>query len=204
MRRKNPLVSHLVRAVCWSSYPGYGSRRAAVRLGGVRLRVRRLARRCGRPRSQNAYRRYVERGLTEPPENPFRDAIHGWLLGSLTFVDKIRAKVGQAETHEDVPAARRPAAVDLGRIQSAVVGTIRSIRGHSDLRGKSISRDVAAWLSRQLTSCTMRELLPMFGLGHVDGLRNLTRRVSTASAASFQQARKDSAAIRQELQIRTI
>ena len=35
---------------------------------------------------ETAYRRYVERGLTAPPENPFRDATQGWLLGSLDFV----------------------------------------------------------------------------------------------------------------------
>jgi len=28
----------------------------------------------------------VERGLTAPPENPFRDATQGWLPGSVEFV----------------------------------------------------------------------------------------------------------------------
>ena len=46
--------------------------------------------------AETAYRRYVERGLTEPPENPVRDAAHGWLPGSLDFVEMIRARVGLA------------------------------------------------------------------------------------------------------------
>jgi hypothetical protein len=37
-----------------------------------------------------AYRRFVEAGLAEPPENPLRHAVHGWLLGSKEFVDRIR------------------------------------------------------------------------------------------------------------------
>jgi hypothetical protein len=49
VRSKSPLVSH-PRDWRWSSYPGYASRRARVRSGGLRLRVRRLAGRCARPR----------------------------------------------------------------------------------------------------------------------------------------------------------
>jgi len=35
---------------------------------------------------ETANRRHLERGLTAPPENPFRDATQGWLPGSLEFV----------------------------------------------------------------------------------------------------------------------
>ena len=51
---------------------------------------------------ETAYRRDVERGLTAPPENPFGDATQGWLPGSVDFVDKIRARVGQAGHHDEV------------------------------------------------------------------------------------------------------
>jgi hypothetical protein len=102
---------------------------------------------------ETAYRRYVERGLTAPPENPFRDAAQGWLLGSLDFVEKIRARVGQAGRHDGVPAARRLSAVDLVRVQSAVAARYwLDPRTFRNRRGESISRDVAAWLARQLTS----------------------------------------------------
>jgi len=36
--------------------------------------------------SETAYRRYLERGLTAPSENPVRDATQGWLPGSLKLV----------------------------------------------------------------------------------------------------------------------
>jgi hypothetical protein len=148
---------------------------------------------------ETAYRRYVEQGLTAPPENPFRDAVQGWLLGSLDFVEKIRARVGRADRHDEVPAVRRLSALDLVRVQAAVAAHYGvDPQTFRNRRGESISRDVAAWLSRQLTSCTLRELAPMFGLGHADSVRNLTRRVDRALPDSSK-LRKDVAAIRQEL-----
>jgi chromosomal replication initiation ATPase DnaA len=65
-------------------------------------------------------------------------------------------------------------------------------------RGGSITRDVAAWLSRQLTTCTLRELAFVFGLGHPDSVRNLTRRVDRALSDSSK-LRRDIAAICEEL-----
>ena len=90
VRGKSPLVSH-PREWRWSSYPGYGSRRARFDWVAYDVVYAAWQGDVGGRDPENAYRRYVERGLTEPPENPFRDAIHGWLLGSLAFVDKIRA-----------------------------------------------------------------------------------------------------------------
>jgi chromosomal replication initiation ATPase DnaA len=65
-------------------------------------------------------------------------------------------------------------------------------------RGESVSRDIAAWLCRELTSCTLRELAGEFGLGHPDSVRNLTRRVDRALPES-RKLRQDIAAIRREL-----
>jgi chromosomal replication initiation ATPase DnaA len=120
-------------------------------------------------------------------------------LGSLEFVEKIRARVGLIGNQDDFPAARRLSAVDLDRIQAAVAahyGVDR--RTFRNRRGDSISRDVAAWLSRQLKSCTLRELAPVFGLGHADSVRNLTRRVDRGLLDS-RRLRQDIAAIRHEL-----
>jgi hypothetical protein len=67
-------------------------------------------------------------------------------------------------------------------------------------RGESVSRDVAAWLARELTSCTLRELAGEFGLGHPDSVRNLTRRIGSAPPESHK-LRQDIAAIRRRLLI---
>jgi putative transposase len=129
VRGKRPLVSH-PREWRWSSYPGYGSRRARFDWVAYDFVYAAWQGHEGGRDPENAYRRHVERGLTEPPENPFRYAIHGWLLGSLAFVDKIRARAGQAESHEGVPAARRlRPLISAGFIPQCLrtTGSIRSL-----------------------------------------------------------------------------
>jgi putative transposase len=198
VRGKSPLVSH-PREWHWSSYRGYAFRRARVDWVAYDFLYAAWQGDVGGRDPEVAYRRYVERGLTLPPQNPFRSAAHGWLLGSAEFVDKIRAKVGHSRHNDQRPAARRLSAVDLVRIQSAVAAHYgvdpQTFRNRRD---RSVSRDVAAWLSRQLTSCTLRELAAVFGLGHADSVRNLTRRVDRALLDSGK-LRRDIAAIRQQL-----
>jgi putative transposase len=198
VRGKNPLVAH-PREWPWSSYPGYASKRARVDWMAYDFVYAARQGDVGGRDAETAYRRYVERGLSEPPENPFRDAAHGWLLGSSKFVDKIRARVVQAGHDEEEPAVRRLSAIEPERVLSAVAahyGVDPQI--FRKRHGGSISRDVAAWLSRQLTTCTLRELAAEFGLGHADSVRNLTRRVDRALAGSSK-LRKDVAAIRKTL-----
>jgi putative transposase len=198
IRGMRPLVSH-PRQWRWSSYAGYATKRSRVDWIAYDLVYAAWQGGIGGRDAETAYRRYVERGLTEPPENPFRDAAQGWLLGSLEFVEKIRAKAGLAGSHDGVPAARRLSAIDPVRVQAAVAAHYGVDPQIFRCRhGNSISRDVAAWLSRQLTSCTLRELSAVFGLGHADSVRNLTRRVDRALPAS-RKLRQDIDAIRYEL-----
>ena len=51
-------------------------------------------------------------------------------------------------------------------------------------RGGGLRRDIAAWLTRRLTTCTLRELAPRFGLGHPDSVSNLVRRADKAITKS--------------------
>lgn len=198
VRGKSPLVSH-PRDWRWSSYPGYASKRARVDWVAYDFVHAAWQAEWGGRDAETAYRRYVERGLTTPPENPFRDAIHGWLLGSLDFVNQVRTRVGRTAHHDEVPAARRLSAVGLHRLQSVVAAHFGvDAQSFRKRRGGSVSRDVAAWLSRELTSCTLRELAGEFGLGHPDSVRNLTRRIDRALPASHK-LRQDVAAIRRDL-----
>jgi putative transposase len=198
VRGKNPLVSH-PREWRWSSYPGYASRRARLDWVAYDFVYAAWQGDVGGHDPEATYRRYVERGLAAPPENPFHDAIHGWLLGSLDFVDRIRAKIGNDEHRNEGPASRRLSAIDLVKIQSAVAAHFGVDPQTFQNRGvESVSRDVAAWLCRQLTSCTLLELAPKFGLGHADSVRNLTRRFDVAPANS-KKLRQDVAAIRRAL-----
>ena len=89
--------------------------------------------------------------------------------------------------------------VDLARIQSVVAASYKvDPQTFRDRRSRSVARDVTAWLSRQLASCTLRELAAVFGLGHADSVRNLTRRIDSALLES-RKLQKAVAAIRQEL-----
>ena len=198
VRGKSPLVSH-PRDWRWSSYPGYASKRARVDWVAYDFVHAAWQAEWGGRDAETAYRRYVKRGLTTPPENPFRDAIHGWLLGSLDFVNQVRTRVGRTAHHDEVPAARRLSAVGLHRLQSVVAAHFGvDAQSFRKRRGGSVSRDVAAWLSRELTSCTLRDLAGEFGLGHPDSVRNLTRRIDRALPASHK-LRQDVAAIRRDL-----
>ena len=118
----------------------------------------------------------------------------------MDFVDQIRARVGQAGHHDEkYPRLAGFQPLIWSGFNQPSPRTTGSIRRHfCNRRGESISRDVAAWLCRQLTSCTLRELAAVFGLGHADSVRNRTRRVDRALADSSK-LRQDIAAIRQEL-----
>jgi hypothetical protein len=125
-----------------------------------------------------AYRRYVEQGLKAPPENPFKKAAHGWLLGGNGFVDRIRTEMKSPRFADEVPRARPLGSVDVESLFAAVAHhykvdpKILSIRGDGH-----IARAVAAWLARRLTTATLREISIPLGLGRPESVSNLTRRI---------------------------
>ena len=127
----------------------------------------------------------LETGLSEPPENPLRKAVPGWLLGSAAFVQRIREQL-ERPTHEDqVPAARRLRNVDPERVLEVVAAHYGvSAETFRQRRSGSQARDVAAWLARRLTTATLRELAADFGLNHPDSLHNLVRRIDRQVVAS--------------------
>ena len=51
-------------------------------------------------------------------------------------------------------------------------------------RSRHVSRDVAAWLGRRLTTATLREMSESFGLGHPDSVRALINRAEAAIETS--------------------
>ncbi len=119
------------------------------------------------------------------PANPFQSAAHGWLLGSEKFIERMRALLSEPRNRDEVPAARRLASLDAATVLAAVaryygVGQDR----FQVCRSGQLGRDVAAWLARRLSSATLRELAPAFGLSHPDSLNNLVRRVDRALAES--------------------
>jgi len=198
VRGRRPLVAH-PRDWTWSSYPGYARRR--LRLDWVAYDELLCAWQgeMGGNDAEAAYRRFVQQGLTEPPESPFRDATQGWLLGSQAFVDRIRAQMKRPRFDDDVPQARRVSNLE----PTTVIATVAHYYGISPAsfqrrRSGDDRRDVAAYLARRLTTTTLRELAGAFGLTHPGSASNLLRRAESSITKS-ERLQRDIVTIRQRL-----
>jgi REP element-mobilizing transposase RayT len=180
VRGKRPLVER-PEDWEWSSYTGYRWKRKRVEWMAYGSVYRAWQGGHGGTRPEEAYRRFVNRGVATPPENPLNAAVEGWLLGSREFVDRIK-RLAKAPKHGDeVPSARRLSSLPLGDVLGAVAdhyGVAAS--SFAKKHNTEVSRDVAAWLARRLTVATLRELAEPFGLGHPDSVRNLIRRAEQA------------------------
>jgi len=184
VRGRRPLVTH-PRDWAWSRYPGYAN--CSQRLAWMAYALLHSAWQgeMGGSSAEAAYRGFVEQGLVEPPESPFRNAADGWLLGSPPFVDAMRERMKRPHYEDDVPAARRLSNVGTETVLAAVAEyygvspTTFQERGHGDEH-----RDVAAWLTRRWTTATLRDLAESFGLNHPGSVSNLLRRADRAVAES--------------------
>ena len=133
------------------------------------------------------------------PANLFQEAVHGWLLGSQAFIDRIRRLMKEPKHPDEVPSARRLANLPV----ETVIGAVAEYYGTTPAafacrRSVAPGRDIAAWLARRLTSATLRELAAPFGLGHPDSVSNLVRRANEAVDQS-KRLQRDVASIRNRL-----
>lgn len=198
LRGRRPLAAH-PREWPWSSYPGFADRRRRVEWVAYDVLLSAWQGEMGGSDPASAYRRFVEEGIQRPPENPFRDAAFGWLLGSEEFVERIREAMRLPKHRDEVPAACRLAGRRLDDVLVAVADHYRVTT--ADLRSRQsglVARDVAAWLARRLTTATLRQLAEPLGLGHPDSVRNLTRRADRALRVS-RELRADVEAIQASL-----
>ncbi len=166
------------REFAWGSYLGYAEKRK--RLSWVAYDVVLDAWQGGMGGSDPAaaYRRYVQQGVKMPPESPFQKAAHGWLLGSQAFVDRIRHEMKSPRFADEVPRARTLAALDFRTVFAAVSEYFHVDQAIFAQRGDGhIARAAAAWLSRRLTTATLRELSVPLGLSRPESVSNLTRRM---------------------------
>jgi putative transposase len=169
----------------WSSYPGYrDARRAQAWVAHEALLAAWQGDHGGRDARQ-AYARFVERGLDDPPTSPFRDAFGGWVLGSERFLARLRSLASSIRSDPPVAEARQLSGLDPKRIFAAVT----SFYGLDDAallrrHDPHVARAVAAWLCRRHTEASLRELAAGLGLSRPDSVPNLTRRIDTRLKAS--------------------
>ena len=132
-----------------------------------------------------AYARFVERGLDSPPPSPFRDAFGGWVLGSERFLARLRSLAGSIQSNPPIAEARQLCGIDPKRI----FGAVKSFYGLDEAalsrrHDPHMARAVAAWLCRRHTEASLRDLAAWLGLSRADSVPNLTRRIETRLKAS--------------------
>lgn len=161
----------------WSSYAGYVRRRDRVDWVAYDVVLSAWQGEAGGSDAARAYRRFVEAGLKEPVTNPFRAAAFGWILGSRQFVDSLRQRLRGERAREAVPQQRPLTSLEVEDVLQTVAHYYGANRASFTNRRGGTARAVAAWLARRLTTATLTELAPAFGLSHPGSVSNLTRKV---------------------------
>lgn len=178
----NPVRARLVEhpgAWRWSSYPGYARDRS--RLGWVAYDelLASWAGEFGGSGSEPAaaYRRYVTAGLSEPPESPWSEAYHGWILGSQKFVDRVRAMVRDQPRRDRRRESRRVLGLSIARVSEVVCAEYGIELSELSRRGsRAPARAAMAYLARRHTAATNGELTEILGVSRAESVPNLTRR----------------------------
>lgn len=198
VRGKRPLVER-PEQWRWSSYLGYRYKSKRVAWLAYDHVYRAWQGEMGGKRPETAYRRFVEAGLAKPPANPLAEAVEGWLLGSQEFVERMKRLVKSPRHEDEVPTVRRISGVSLDKVlRSTAAHYGVEVASFGRQRNKDQGRDVAAWLARQVTVATLRELMEPFGLSHPDSVRSLVNRAEAAMQRS-RKVRGDVLQLRQRL-----
>jgi len=180
VRDKHPLVAH-PRDWPWSSHPGFCSKAKQVDWIEYHGVLNAWQAEMGGSNSERAYRNCVESGIEQPPENPLKSAIEGWLLGSEEFLKRMKNLLSKPRRIDQVPKARKLSslnATDVISIVAEYFGT--TTESFQTRRTASGERDIAVWMAHRRTTSTLRELSDAFGLRHPDSVSNLIRRAEAA------------------------
>ena len=184
VRGKKPLVDH-PSSWAWSSYPGYCRKSARIDWIEYESVLAAWQGEMGGKDSGLAYRRFVESGLETPPSNPLDNALEGWLLGSDTFLKKVKKLISKPQHIDQTPKARRLTSLDANEVITAVAAYFKaSPESYQSKRSTAPGRDLAAYLAHRRTTATLRELATAFGLSHPDSVSNLIRRAQNAISGS--------------------
>ena len=176
----NPVRGRLVEhptAWAWSSYPGYAHRRRRLEWVAYDELLASWGGAFGGPDPAGAYRRYVTAGLSEPPESPWKEAYHGWILGSGAFIDRVRAMVRGEPRRERRRESRLIQGPTLSRVSEVVCASYEVDRAELRRRGsRHPARAALAYLARSRTAATNAELAEVLGVSRAESVPNLTRR----------------------------
>lgn len=169
----------------WSSYAGYANRRRRVPWICYDTVLRAWQGELGGSDAPRAYRKFLERGIEDPPASPLEDALQGWILGSQDFADRLRNLLHSRDAQPEVPRDSQLRGLGVSSIWLAVAAHYGVAQEALGQRSRHTEiRSVAAWLAKRHSPATLRELAPLLGLGRAQSVGNLTRRVDHAIGKS--------------------
>ena len=182
----NPVRARLVEHPTkwpWSSYPGYARQGGRLEWVAYDELLESWGSAFGGLDAAGAYRRYVTAGLSEPPDSPWREAYHGWILGSDAFIDRVRAMIGGEPRHEQRRESRLLRGTTIARITDVVCASYEIDRAELQRRGsRHLARAALAYLARSRTVATNADLAALLGVSRAESVPNLTRRFAALLA----------------------
>jgi putative transposase len=185
----NPVRAHLVvrpEDWPWSSFPGYVDPARRLSWVGYERFYRAWRGEFGGSASDAIaeYGRFVNAGVERPPESPFAALKHGCILGSDSFVRRLKGGLPVAPTPRGTPQARallrdRPETT-VDHVLSAVGEHYGLMRGDLGRVGEHAqARSLAAWLCRHYTTAKLSELSRVLGYARPECIPGIVRRVES-------------------------
>jgi len=130
--------------------------------------------------SRTAYRRFVRTGMDKPPNAPWADAMHGLIVGSEAFVDKMRRLLNDEPSDAAVPQlAKLRSQPSLEQIisTSADVFKVDEASWRPGRRANDASRAVAAYIARRGCHYPSKEIAVALGYSSASGVGQAIKRV---------------------------
>ena len=190
----NPVRARIIdspAAWAWSSYPGYAHRERRLEWVAYDELLASWSGEFGGGDAAAAYRRYVIAGLSEAPESPWKEAYHGWILGSGSFIERVRAMVRGEPSGNRRKESRLLHSLPLSRVCEVVCASYEIEPKELSRRGsRHPARAALAYLARSRTTATNTELATVLGLSRAESTPNLTRRFGAWLASDAKLRRK--------------
>ncbi len=165
----------------WSSYRGYY--RPAWRVRWVDYR--RVLTEFGGDHAggRQKYRTFIAAGLGRKLDTPLSSAIHGLVLGSDRFVDKIQSLISKRSPGPELPQLNRlQKQPTTGQVAQAVgeYFKVNLSEWKPGKRSNDLPRALAAYIARQVTRETLPTIAKTLGYTHASSVSAACRRAEHA------------------------
>lgn len=132
-----------------------------------------------------AYRRFVQAGLSGVIDDPLKSARSQWIVGTEAFLKRMAAMADGQQGRKRGVISRRMRAYLPKEILRLVAEHHRvDPADYVGFRATAPGRELAALFCRRYTGCSLAELSKTFGLSHPDSSANLIRRAQRREKSS--------------------